>query len=95
MTCPHCASAATLDRPDRTELGYRRFRCRDCKRVCNERTGTPFNRLAISHRCGLSGGPVALRYKLSRVIWPRCFSSEASCSRMKPCGTGNASSPHS
>jgi putative transposase len=45
MTCPHCASSATTDRPDRTELGYRRFRCRDCTRVFNERTGTLFNRL--------------------------------------------------
>lgn len=45
MTCPYCASTATTDRPDRTELGYRRFRCRDCKRVFNERTGTLFNRL--------------------------------------------------
>jgi transposase-like protein len=26
-------------------LGYRRFRCRACKRSFNERTGTPFNRL--------------------------------------------------
>jgi len=45
MTCPHCASAATTDRADRTERGYRRFRCPECKRVFNERTGTPFNRL--------------------------------------------------
>jgi putative transposase len=45
MTCPHCESTATTERSDRTALDYRRFRCRDCKRVCNERTGTPFNRL--------------------------------------------------
>jgi putative transposase len=45
MTCPHCESSATTERPDRTELGYRRFRCRDCQRGFNERTGTPFNRL--------------------------------------------------
>jgi putative transposase len=45
MTCLHCASTATTERPDRTVLGYRRFRCRDCQRGCNERTGTPFNRL--------------------------------------------------
>jgi putative transposase len=45
MTCPHCESTATIERPDRTELGYRRFRCRDCQRGFNERTGTPFNRL--------------------------------------------------
>jgi hypothetical protein len=42
---PYWASTATTDRPDHTELGYRRFRCRDCKRVFNERTGTLFNRL--------------------------------------------------
>jgi putative transposase len=45
MTCPHCASSATTDRPDRTELGYRRLCCRDCTRIFNERTGTLFNRL--------------------------------------------------
>jgi putative transposase len=45
MRCPHCQSIATTERPDRTKLGYRRFRCRDCQCGCNERTGTPFNRL--------------------------------------------------
>jgi putative transposase len=45
MTCPHCESTATTERSDRTALGYRRFRCRDCSRVFNERTGTLFNRL--------------------------------------------------
>jgi putative transposase len=43
MTCPHCAATATTERPDRTALGYRRFRCRRCNRGFNERTGTPFN----------------------------------------------------
>jgi putative transposase len=45
MTCPHCGSTATTERPDRMELGYRRFRCPDCQRGFNERTGTPYNRL--------------------------------------------------
>jgi putative transposase len=45
MVCPHCASSATTERVDRTELGYRRFRCRDCQRAFNERPGTLFNRL--------------------------------------------------
>jgi putative transposase len=45
MTCPHCQSTTTVERPDRTELGYRRFRCRTCNRGFNERTGTPYNRL--------------------------------------------------
>jgi putative transposase len=44
MTCPHCESTVIAERPDCTELGYRRFRCRACKREFNERTGTPFNR---------------------------------------------------
>jgi putative transposase len=45
MPCPHCQSATTVERPDRTALGYRRFRCRDCQGGVNERTGTPYNRL--------------------------------------------------
>jgi transposase-like protein len=30
MTCPYCESTATTEHLDRTELGYRRFRCRPC-----------------------------------------------------------------
>jgi putative transposase len=45
MRCPYCQSMATSERPDQTELGYRRFRCRDCRHVFNKRTGAPFNRL--------------------------------------------------
>jgi putative transposase len=45
MTCPYCESTATTEPPDRTELGYRRFRCHDCQRAFNQRTGTLFNRL--------------------------------------------------
>jgi putative transposase len=45
MACPHCGSTAITERPDRTELGYRRFRCRDCQRGFNKRTGTLYNRL--------------------------------------------------
>src|SRR5262249_38084505 len=45
MRCPHCESADTSERQGRTELGYRRFRCRACHREFNERTGTRFNHL--------------------------------------------------
>jgi putative transposase len=45
MTCPHWESTATTERPERTALGYRRFRCRACSRGFNERTGTLFNYL--------------------------------------------------
>jgi putative transposase len=45
MPCPHCQSTSTTERLDHTALGYRRFRCRDCRRGFNERTGTLFNYL--------------------------------------------------
>jgi acetyl esterase/lipase len=45
MRCPHCASTDTRERRERTELGYRRFRCRGCRCEFNERTGTRFNHL--------------------------------------------------
>ena len=45
MRCPHCEFTATTERRDRTELGYRHFRCRGCQREFNERTGTRFHHL--------------------------------------------------
>jgi putative transposase len=65
MTCPHCGSAATTERADRTALGYRRFRCHDCQRGCNERTGTPFNRLQYPTDMICSVVLWRFRYKLS------------------------------
>src|SRR5215471_7515064 len=43
MSCPHCGAATTIEQTQRIALGYRKFRCQTCKRLCNERTGTPFN----------------------------------------------------
>jgi hypothetical protein len=62
MTCPYCESPATTERPACTEMGYRRFRCRACKREVNEGIGTPFNwqLAAVSRRCGLPGSAVTL-----------------------------------
>src|SRR3954471_17376955 len=45
MDCPHCHSSSTLEREGRTVHGFRRFRCRDCGRRYNERTGTTLNRV--------------------------------------------------
>jgi transposase-like protein len=44
MECVDCGSAATSERRDRTGQGYRRFRCRDCGRQFNERSGGVLNR---------------------------------------------------
>ncbi len=65
MPCPHCTSPATTERPRRTSLGYRTFRCRACRRVFNERTGTPFNHLQYPTDLVLLVVLWRLRYKLS------------------------------
>ncbi len=65
MPCPHCAASATTEQPRRTALGYRTFRCRACRRICNERTGTPFNHLQYPTDVVLLVVLWRLRYKLS------------------------------
>ncbi len=65
MQCPYCHSVHMSERPERTELGYRRFRCRRCSREFNERTGTPFNRLQYPGDVVCLVVLWRLRYKLS------------------------------
>src|ERR687895_632655 len=43
MDCVCCGSAAVTERPERTVRGYRRFRCRDCGKQSNERSGGRLN----------------------------------------------------
>jgi putative transposase len=43
MDCVACGSAAVTERPEHTARGYRRFRCRDCGKQCNERSGGLLN----------------------------------------------------
>ena len=64
MPCPHCAATATTEQSRRTALGYRTFRCRVCRRVCNERTGTPYNHLQYPTDLVLLVVLWRLRYKL-------------------------------
>jgi putative transposase len=65
MICPHCQShhVRTLDRT--TDLGYRLFRCGNCRRKSNERTGTPFNYLEFPTDIVFEVVLCRLRYKLS------------------------------
>jgi putative transposase len=65
MRCPHCSSSETGRRSRRTSLGYRTFACRACRRVFNERTGTPFNDLQYPTDLVLLAVLWRLRYKLS------------------------------
>ena len=45
MPWPPCAAPATTAQPRHTALGYRTLRCCACRRIFNERTGTPDNHL--------------------------------------------------
>ena len=65
VTCPGCGSNQTARRRRRTSLGYRTFACRPCRRVFNERTGTPFNDLQYPTDIVLLAVLWRLRYKLS------------------------------
>ncbi len=63
--CPTCSSCSTSELSQRTVLGYRRFRCRDCGRRFNERSGTPFNFLEVPTDIMLLVVRWRLRYTLS------------------------------
>jgi transposase-like protein len=65
MNCPHCSSFATAQLTRRTSLGYKVFRCRECGRKFNERTGTVFNHLQFPTDIVLLVVLWRLRYKLS------------------------------
>jgi len=65
MPCPHCAVMTTAELPRRTALGYRTFRCPRCRRIFNERTGTPFNQVQAPTDVVLLVVLWRLRYKLS------------------------------
>jgi len=62
--CVHCSSE-DIDSIGNTELGYARYKCHDCKRTFNERTGTPFNRLEYPTDVALQVVRWYLMYKLS------------------------------
>jgi putative transposase len=47
MNCMGCGSAAVAERREVTARGYRRFRCRDCGRQFNERSGGVLNRSCL------------------------------------------------
>jgi len=65
MNCPHCQSSSTTEQEGRTVHGFRRFRCRDCGRRYNERTGTALNRVQVPTDIMFLVVFWRLRYKLS------------------------------
>jgi len=65
MNCPHCCSTHTTQLQRTTDLGYAVFRCKECCRKFNERTGTPFNFLEVPTDIVFQVLLCRLRYKLS------------------------------
>ena len=65
MNCPYCAAPTTTPLSRKTALGYQMFRCSPCRRIFNERTGTPFNYLEFPTDIVLLVVLWRLRYKLS------------------------------
>jgi putative transposase len=65
MNCPYCAGFTTRRRAKKTELGYATFFCSACRRIFNERTGTPFNYLEVPTDIVFLVVLWRLRYKLS------------------------------
>jgi putative transposase len=47
MDCVDCGSSAVTERREVTARGYRRYRCRDCGRQFNERSGGVLNRACL------------------------------------------------
>src|SRR5246127_4970419 len=60
-----CGSSAISERPERPAQGYRRFRCRDCGKQFNERSGGLLNRTQYPSDMVALVVLWRLRYKLS------------------------------
>jgi putative transposase len=73
MRCIVCDGAAISERPERTALGYRCFRCRDRGKQFNERTGGILNRTQYSSNVIALVVFWRLRYKLSLRDLPEMF----------------------
>ena len=67
MDCVDCGSAAISERRDRSAQGYRRFRCRDCGRQFNERSGGLLNRTQYPSDVIALVVLWRLRYRLTRL----------------------------
>ena len=73
MRCRDCGSAAVTERPERTALGYRRFRCRECGKQFNERGGGALNRTQYPSDVIALVVLWRLRYKLALRDLPEMF----------------------
>jgi len=67
VDCPACNSKRSFQLKKNTNLGYKQYRCLDCRKQYNERTGTVFNFLNYPTEVVLLTVFFYYRYKLSLV----------------------------
>jgi hypothetical protein len=84
MRCPKCQSTRINERPERKALGYRLFRCLDCAKHFNERSGDLLNRTQYPSDLIALVVLWRLRYKFN----PR----DRTDPRYTPSASGNSSS---
>ena len=93
MDCVACGSAAVTERPERTAQGYRRFRCRDCGKQFNERSGSLLNHAQYPSDVIALVVLWRLRYRLTlRDLAEMFLQSAASSSATRPSASGRRSS---
>src|ERR671929_1536642 len=73
MRCMKCGSTAVSERLERTAQGYRRFRCRACRKQFNERSDSVLNRAQYPSDVIALVVLWRLRYKLSLRDLPEMF----------------------
>src|ERR1700730_11132860 len=73
MRCIACGAEEILERHERTARGYRRFRCRECGKQFNERSGGILNRTQYPSDIIALVVFWRLRYKLSLRDLPEMF----------------------
>src|ERR1700759_2663361 len=73
MRCIGCGSTAVSERSERTTQGYRRFRCRDCRKQFNERSESLLNRTQYPSDVIALVVLWRLRHKLSLRDRPEMF----------------------
>ena len=67
--CPGCESLNVYPCQSKTEFGYQQYRCRDCSRQYNERTGTGLNFIAQRSEVVMLAVRYYYRFKLSLDNW--------------------------
>src|SRR5829696_8427762 len=65
MDCVACGSAAATERPEHTARDYRRFRCRECGKQYNERSGGLLNHAQYPSDVVALVVPWRLRHRLT------------------------------